>query len=111
MRWAERLSAVDFDVEYMRGLDNIVANVLLQLPLPSSGYALPEISCNVTLKWITGYGLMLAECCVASSIAVAEQSKQTDNIKLGLSKAHKCSWPFTVQRSCTAPIWRMPLVS
>ncbi len=61
MRWAERLSAFDFDVEYVRGMDNVIADTLSQLPLPSSGYALPEISCDVTLKRIMGKGLTLSE--------------------------------------------------
>ncbi len=45
----------------MRGLDNIVADALSWLLLPSPGYALPELSHDVTLKCITGDGLMLAE--------------------------------------------------
>ncbi len=59
MQWAERLSGFDFDVQYILGLDNVVADALSQLPLPSSGFALPEI--NITLKCITGDGLTLAE--------------------------------------------------
>ncbi len=33
MQWAEHLSAFDFDVQYVRGLDNIIADALSQLPL------------------------------------------------------------------------------
>ncbi len=61
MWWREHLSAFDFDVEYMQGLDNVIVDALSWLPLPSSGYALPEISHDVTLKHITGDGLTLSE--------------------------------------------------
>ncbi len=61
VRWVEHLSAFDFDVLYVRGLDNVIANVLSWLPLLSSGYALPKISHDVTLKCITSEGLTLSE--------------------------------------------------
>ncbi len=61
MRWAERLSAFDFDVQYIWGLDNVVADALSRLPLPSSGYALPEVSRDVMLKRIAGDRVTITE--------------------------------------------------
>ncbi len=60
VQWAERLSAFGFNVQYVRGLVNVVADALLWLPLMSSGYALPEVSRDITLKCIAGDGLTLA---------------------------------------------------
>ncbi len=48
-------------MQYIRGLDNVVADALSQLPLPSSGYALPEVSYDVTLKRIAGDGITITE--------------------------------------------------
>ncbi len=59
--WAERLAAFDYDVQYIRGLDNSVADALSWLPLLSSGFALPEVSRDITLHCITGEGLTLTE--------------------------------------------------
>ncbi len=61
MHWAERLAAFDLDVQYMRGLDNAVADALSRLPLPGSKYALPDVGCDITLKHISGNGLTLEE--------------------------------------------------
>ncbi len=55
------MAAFDFDVQYVRGLDNAVANALSWLPMPSSEYALPEASHDITLKHITGEGVTLTE--------------------------------------------------
>ncbi len=59
--WAEHLAAFNYDVQYVRGLDNTVANTLAQLPLPSSMFALPQVSRDITLCCITEEGLTLAE--------------------------------------------------
>ncbi len=59
--WAECLAAFDYDAQYVRGLDNTVAHALSRLPLPSSGFALPEVSRDITLHRITGEGLTLTE--------------------------------------------------
>ncbi len=57
---AEHLAAFDYAVQYIRGLDNAVADVLSQLHLPSSRFALPEVVCAI-LCHITGEGLTLTE--------------------------------------------------
>ncbi len=84
MQWAEHLSAFDFDVQYVWGLDNVVADALLWLPLLSSGYALPEISRDITLKHIAGDGLTLAELQTATA--------NDDTLKLVLSYV-RAQWP------------------
>ncbi len=61
VQWAERLAASDYDTQYIRGLDNTMADALSWLPLPSSRFALPEVSRDIILHCITGEGLTLAE--------------------------------------------------
>ncbi len=59
VQWAECLATFDYDDQYIRGLDNSVADMLSQLPLRSSGFALPEVSRDITLHRITREGLTL----------------------------------------------------
>ncbi len=61
MGWVERLTTFDYDVHYVRGLDNTVADALSQLHLPSSGFALPDVSRDLMLHHITGEELTLPE--------------------------------------------------
>ncbi len=65
--WAELLAAFDYDAQYVRGLDNTMANTPSQLPLPSSSFALPEVSRDITLHCITGEGLTPTEIQTAMS--------------------------------------------
>ncbi len=84
MWWAERLSAFDFDVQYVQGLDNVVADALSQLLLLSSGYALPEVSRDITLKCIAGDSLTLAE--------LQTTTANDDTLKMVLSYV-QAQWP------------------
>ncbi len=61
------MAAFDYDAQYIRGLDNTMADALSQLPFPSSGFALPEVSRDITLHHITGEGLALTEIQTATS--------------------------------------------
>ncbi len=42
IRWAELLSAYDFDIAYQKGEENLVPNALSCLPLPSQANALED---------------------------------------------------------------------
>ncbi len=61
VQWAERLATFDYDAQYIRGLDNTIADALSRIPLPSSSFALPEASRDITLHCITGEELTLTE--------------------------------------------------
>ncbi len=61
VQWAEQLAAFDFDVQYIWGLDNAVADALSRLLLPSSDYALPKACHDIMLKRIMGDDLTLDE--------------------------------------------------
>ncbi len=59
IRWADRLSAFDYSVEYIKGSSNQFADALSYLPLQSTESALPKLTRDLTLKQITLEGIML----------------------------------------------------
>ncbi len=88
VHWVQRLSAFDLDVQYIRSLDNVVADALSRLPLPSSGYALPDISHDVTLKRIVGDGVTITE--------LQEVSARDDTLQAVLHFV-RAQWPLKQQ--------------
>ncbi len=61
IRWAERLGAFDFIIQHVPGKDNSFADALSRLPLPSSTFALPELSRDTILKRVAADGITLTE--------------------------------------------------
>ncbi len=89
MQWAERLAAFNYDVQYVRVLDNTVADALSWLPLPSSGFVLPDISRDIPLHHITGEGITLAEIQAATS---------TDEVLSKVVEFIRMQWPSKGQQ-------------
>ncbi len=48
-------------VKYVKGADNIFADVLSHLPLQNSETVLSELSRDITLKWIVAEGITLSK--------------------------------------------------
>ncbi len=59
IHWADRLGAFDFTIQHMPGKDNSFADALSRLPLPSTTFALHELSRNIILKRIAANGITL----------------------------------------------------